>query len=291
MEYTHGLSPIKLHQTKIFSFFVIEVGVIYPIISFVVILLWATYVKCKQLETGSFIIVLLILGLLVIPIITTFKEAVKEKNAFNQLIEEGIVVSGRIEEFYGLIHGASFEVSVIDERTNTKYHYHQSCDTKINPQCIFAYVKEDNQIYVLVDENNYKNGYVLCEEYLNRQRDSQWVQREKRWDGSYKPHMNPVEAVERKSNEILVVGKLIKKTVNVGAYKSDSVRILSVTGDVTYFERESNKSYIFKGRAKVSPAVYFKMRQCKEPIEVKVMFDKTDTSKYTVYLDEALENL
>ena len=290
MEFVYQLKYKKWYQTKFFVPLLILLGIYVITASMLFLLRFAICFRYDGLEKISLILIIAILVLLLLPIIIVFGLAVREKNIYNKMLGDGKVLEGKIEGFHNAIYGFRYDVSAEDPVTGKRYCYYQVCDTFQNRELALAYMKEEKKIYVLVDESNYKRGIILYDEYFYRQGKKDNSKRKKRWDGSYQINILPSKDVALDSNEILVEGKMLKESLDV--YLQRSVSALYVlTVDIAYFNQENSKVHIFKGKTSVTPALYFNLLQHKEEIKVKVKYDKTDESKYTVFLDEALEKL
>lgn len=288
--FLYQLKHKKWYQTKFFILLLILFGLYLIIFGMLFLFRYAICFRYDGLEKISLFLAVVIMIILLIPIGIVFCLTVKEKNIYNKIIDSGKVLEGNINGFHNAIYGFRYDVSVEDTATGKRYCYYQVCDTFQNRELALAYMKEEKKIYVLVDESNYKRGIILYDEYFYRQGKKDNSKRKKRWDGSYQINILPSKDVALDSNEILVEGKMLKESLDV--YLQRSVSALYVlTVDIAYFNQENSKVHIFKGKTSVTPALYFNLLQHKEEIKVKVKYDKTDESKYTVFLDEALEKL
>lgn len=248
---------------------------------------FAVCIRYNGAEEVTLIFNIIVLCLLLVPIGIVFGFAVKEKNLYNRILDDGNVMEGKIEGFHNYVYGFRYNVSLEDSKTGKKYYYYQACDDFQNAQLALTYMKEDKRIYILVDKNNYKKGYVFYDEYFYRQSKKEYSERKERWDGSYEAIIMPNE---NNSEEIIVEGKMLKETLNTEHHRS-ILLIYALTVDVSYFDPEESKVHIFKGKANVAAAVYFNLLRYKGEIKVKVKYNKKDKKQYTVYLDEALEKL
>lgn len=291
-QFLYQLKHKKWYQTKYFSPFMILLGLYIITTAMLFLIRFAVCIRYDGLEKMSLICIIVVLCLFLIPIVIVFGCAVKEKNIYNRILDDGNVMEGKIEGFSNSGYGFTYNVGLEDPETGNKYHYNQFCKDFQDVQLALVYMKEDKKIYILVDKNNYKKGYVFYDEYFYRQSKKEFSERKERWDGSYQANLVSAENIKKDSEEIMVEGRLLKDTLyaDICSYHSFST-IYALTVGVSYFDPEESKVHIFKGKANVAAAVYFNLLRYKEEIKVKVKYNKKDKKQYTVYLDEALEKL
>lgn len=286
-----GLKKIKIYQTKYFYAMLILL-LVWIMVLVVMLILYHYSILEAAIEVEPLIGAVLIGLIGFIGFLLALILAIREKNNYNALIEKGIVLSGKIENMsespLGII---TFVVSVIDEKTGRKHRYEQQSYENRGTKKLMCFINEDNRINVLVDPNNYVNGYILFEEYYNKQ-DWKIIDKthERRKDGSYKPISNTIKQQVETEEYKIVTGKLLKKSIKKTIYNSFS-GIIRIDATVTYFENESGKLMVFKGTADILPEVQWKLEKQKEPISVQVQYDIRNENNYTVYLREALESL
>lgn len=225
-----------------------------------------------------------------IPVIVLLLLSIKEKQKYNHLLKEGILLSGRINQVIDSPLGfIQVKAVFIDKETEIQYTYKQKLYEIIDTKKMITFVKEDKEIFILADRNDFHKGYILFEEYIDRH---DWSgindTHKQRWDGSYKAQISEIEQSDKSMRA--VTGKLLKKTIKRTMYYSLSAMI-RIDAEITFFDADSGRVYIFKASAEVLPAVYWKLEALKLPLYVNVEYDPLDDKRYIVHLDEALEQL
>lgn len=291
-QFLYQLRHKKWYQTEFFNPLIMLSGLYIIVTGMLFLIRFAICFRYDGLEKVTLICIAGVLCLLLLPIGIVFGYAVKEKNIYNRILDDGKVMEGKIEGFFNSGNGFTYRISLEDPETGKKYHYNQLCKDFQNSKLALTYMKEDKKIYILVDKNNYRKGYVFYDEYFYRQSQKGYFERKERWDGSFQAHPVATENIKKDSDEIIVEGRVLKDTlhVDISCYHS-FFATYALTVDVAYFDPEESKVHIFKGKSNVASAVYFNLLRNKEELKVKVKYNKADEKQYTVYLDEVLENL
>lgn len=284
-----NLKPRKIYQNR---FFYMMLACFVPwcmLIIFILVIGVCGYIE-NNINLKMIVVYLLLILFASIPVIVLFLLSIKEKQKFTQLLDEGMLLSGRINQVIDSPLGfIRVKVVFIDKVTGIQYTYNQKLYEMIDVKKMITFIKEDKEIFILAQKNDFHKGYILFEEYIDRH---DWSgindTHKQRWDGSYKAQISEIKQSDKSMR--IVTGKLLKKTIKKTMYYSLSAMI-RIDADITFFDEDSERVYIFKGSAEVLPAVYWKLETSKYPLYVNVEYDPLDDKRYIVHLDEALEQL
>lgn len=116
-QFLYQLRHKKWYQTKYISPFIILLGLYMIITAMLFLIRFAICFRYEGLEKISLICIIVVLCLFLIPIVIVFGCAVKEKNIYNRILDDGNVMEGKIEGFSNSGYGFTYNVGLEDPET------------------------------------------------------------------------------------------------------------------------------------------------------------------------------